>query len=63
MQNVGNQIRAAVVKRMRKAKFFAVLMDETNNTSRKEQISVTLRYVSNEGGVSEEFISFAEAPM
>ena len=62
MQNIGKQIRAVVVKRVRKTKFFAVLMDETNNTSRKEHVSVTLRYVSNERGVSEEFISFAEAP-
>ena len=48
--------------RVIKAKFFAVLMDETTDASRKEQASITLRYVSNEEVVKEEFISFIEAP-
>ena len=47
---------------MIKAKFFAVLMDETTDASRKEQSSITLRYVSNEGVANEKFISFVEAP-
>ena len=47
---------------MTKAKFFAVLIDETTDVSRKERASITLRYVSNEEDVNEKFISCVEAP-
>lgn len=40
--------------------FFAVLIDVTTDISKKEQVSVVLRFVNAEGVVEERFVQFVE---
>ncbi len=42
---IGTAISEEIVRRLKEAKFFAVIVDETPDTSHKEQLSITVRYV------------------
>jgi hypothetical protein len=44
------------------SKYFAIVMDETTDASCKEQVSVCLRYVSDDLQVHEIFTGFYETP-
>ena len=52
---VGEEIKEEVVRRMKKAKAFSVLMDGTTDLCNKEQVGVLVRYLSviDEGKVNE----------
>ena len=45
---------------LRKAAYFTVLVDESKDTSKKEQVVVAVRYCLN-NGIHEEFVGIAEA--
>lgn len=49
----------SLVQRVRCARFFSVLADETTDAGRKEQLSISLRFVE-EGKLQEEFLCFTE---
>ena len=49
----------SLVQRVRCARFFSVLADETTDAGRKEQLSISLRFVE-EGKFHEEFLCFTE---
>ena len=42
---IGSAITDEIVRRLKDAEIFAVMADETPDTSHKEQLSVTVRYV------------------
>ena len=41
----GNKIVKTIVEEVKEVKFFALLVDETKDLSKKEQLAVLLRYV------------------
>ena len=53
---VGTAISDEIVHRLKEAMFFAVIVDKTPDTSHKEQLSVTVRYVCGEN-VEERLLS------
>ena len=59
ISSIGHVIGQAVVKRVRSARFFSVLADETTDSGRKEQLSLCLRYVAD-GKLCEDFLDFTE---
>ena len=56
---IGQHMVQSLVQRVRCARFFSVLADETTDAGRKEQLSISLRFVE-EGKLHEEFLCFTE---
>jgi hypothetical protein len=54
---MGQQIETQIVTDVKKARFFSVLVDETIDVSRCQQLSLSLRYV-HENNLREEFVTF-----
>ena len=55
-------VRESICDKIRKAEVFSVLADETKDFSKKEQLSIVLRYVDIETAIQHEhFISYIEA--
>ncbi|KAF2901814.1 hypothetical protein ILUMI_04371 [Ignelater luminosus] len=52
---VGNAVQSKIITQIKSAKYFAVILDCTPNISHQEQMSLTLRYVSDD--------TFPEAPV
>ena len=49
---------------VKKASYYSVLADETKNVSRREQLSIVVKYVYVETGiVHERFLTYAEAKL
>ena len=57
--DIGDQIQQTIVKKIKKARFFTVIADETTDVSRKEQMSLCARFVTD-GRINEEFLAFVE---
>ena len=56
-------VRGSILKRIRKAKYFYILLDSTPDNSHKDQTSQIIRYVTLDNGevkVEESFIDFLE---
>lgn len=49
-----------VLLEVRKEKYFSLMLDETSDVDRFEQVSICLRYVSDELVIKEQFIGFYE---
>lgn len=49
---IGSRLRSTIVQEVKRAKYFAVLVDETKDNSKKEQLAILLRYF-DEGKVRE----------
>ena len=45
-----------IIVRAKEAKYFTLLLDETSDISRQEQVSFILRYVNGTGTIEEHFI-------
>lgn len=63
---IGNQIRTAIVDKCNASNFFALIADETTDTSTREQVSVCLRYIqrdsfSGDVSIKEDFLDFVMA--
>ena len=56
---IGQHMVQSLVQRVRCTRFFSVLADETTDAGRKEQLSISLRFVE-EGKLHEEFLCFTE---
>ena len=56
---IGQHMVQSLVQRIRCARFLSVLADETTDAGRKEQLSISLRFVE-EGKLHEEFLCFTE---
>jgi hypothetical protein len=57
IEALGQQIQQQIVNEVKKANFYAVLVDETTDISRAEQLTISVRYV-HEDKVKEDFIAF-----
>lgn len=59
---IGDKVRSEIIKRVKLAKYFAVILDCTPDLSHTEQLSLTIRYVSMgveaHVGVYEHFVTF-----
>ena len=55
-------LQRSIIAEVNEARFFSLLADETTDVSRKEQLTVCLRYVHPDFNIRERFLCFAEAP-
>ncbi len=62
LQVMGNLVRKAVCQEIQKASFFSLLVDETKDCSKKEQMSISFRYVDVDSAtIIECFLTFLHA--
>lgn len=52
----------SIAQSVKEAKFFGLIADETTDCSRRQQVSIVLRWVDAELEVHEDFIGFVELP-
>lgn len=55
---IGEYILDVILKEVRKAKYYSIIADEARDCSNKEQMSLILRYISNECEIKEDFVGF-----
>ena len=53
----GTVIRDKILQRIEKAKYFTLMADETTDISKKEQMSLCIRYI-DDGVIREDFLDF-----
>ena len=58
---LGDIVRNIVCNGVIEAGMFSLLVDETKDLSKKEQVSIILRYVDSKGMLREHFLTFVEA--
>lgn len=56
----GRNIVNNIISEVKKSVFYSILFDETTDISRKSQLTLELRYITNEGIVQEDFVGFAD---
>ena len=57
----GELIQADISRRVREAKWYSIMADETSDTARLEQATVIVRYVDESGSIHEDFVGFVHA--
>lgn len=57
---LGNEICESVVKQIEKSKFYSVMADETTDESTKTQLSICVRYLTDNFEVEEAFLGFVD---
>lgn len=55
---MNKQVLDQIVQQVQEAKFFAVMIDETTDISKKEQVSLVIRYTDERFNVHERFVGF-----
>ena len=58
-----HDILRRLVSKIQRAKFFSLIADETSDISRKEQVSICVRFVDEQFNIEEAFMGFAETPL
>ena len=53
-------VRKTICEKVKKAGCFSILVDESKDCSKKEQLSFVIRYVDDKGVVNENFLAFVE---
>ena len=62
MQIVGEMLRSQICVEIKKARVFLMLVDETKDTSKIEQLAIVFRYVDIESAsICERFLTFVSA--
>ena len=62
LSTIASMVRESICNKTRKSGVYSILADETKDCSRKEQLSIVLRYVDIQSAIQyEHFISFEEA--
>ena len=62
LQVMGNLVRKSICQEIKKASIFSILVDETKDCSKKEQISISFRYVDIESAmIFERFLTYVHA--
>ena len=59
---INSFLQRSIIAEVNEAIFFLLLADETTDVSRKEQLTVCLRYIRPDFTIRERFLCFAEAP-
>ena len=54
-------IRNEVCDEVKEVKLFSILVDETKDLSKQEQMSIVVRYVNSEGVLQEHFLTYIQA--
>ena len=62
IKSISAQIVKKIVGEIKKAGYFAVIVDSTIDISRVDQFSLSVRYVTEHGDAIERFIQFCELP-
>lgn len=57
---IGEEIQLQIIKDVNKAKFYAVIFDETTDIAHREQLSLSIRYILN-NKINEKFLTFVDA--
>ncbi|KAJ8940336.1 hypothetical protein NQ314_010749 [Rhamnusium bicolor] len=58
---MGEQVRSSILLRIKKARYFSILCDETTDLAKMEQLTLCIRYVDVETSfIREDFIGFVE---
>ena len=60
MEMMANDVLRRILKLVREREFYAVIVDETTDVSTHEQVSISLRTVSDDFEIHEEFVGFYE---
>ena len=58
---LGDIVRNVVCNGVKEAEMFSLLVDETKDLSKKEQMAIVLRYVDSKGMLHEHFLTYVEA--
>ena len=58
---LGNMVRQKICNAVREAEVFSILVDETKDCSKKEQLSINVRYLDDTGTIQEHFLTYVEA--
>ncbi len=58
---LGDMIRNKICDEIKEVKMFSLLVDETKDLSKQEQMSIVLRYVNSEGVLHEHFLTYVQA--
>ena len=57
---LGDMIRKSVCDGVKEAKMFSLLVDETKDVSKTEQVSIVVRFVDIKGSICEHFLTFID---
>ena len=60
VQYMSDQVRHELLKLIKQAKYFVLIVDESRDASRTEQVSISLRFVNSDCQVEECFLCFEE---
>ena len=61
LQVMGNLVRKSIWQEIKKASIFSILVDETKDCSKKEQISISFRYVDIDSAMISRFLTYVHA--
>ena len=50
-----------IIGRVKEAKFYSIICDEASDESNKEQLSLCLRYLNDDGDICEDFVKFIQS--
>jgi hypothetical protein len=56
LQLMANNVLRQILDRIKRAQFFSIIVDETTDSSIKEQVSISVRYINNDLQPVEEFL-------
>jgi hypothetical protein len=58
MHLLSNQVRSKICNSVRGAKMYAIIVDESQDISRHEQVAIVLRFVDDKFNIVESFLGF-----
>ncbi len=60
LECLSDMVRESIISEVKENKYFSIIVDETRDLKKKEQLSLVLRYYYN-GAVHESFLEFKQA--
>ena len=59
---IANQVRDAILQKIKQSKYYSLIVDESRDFSRAEQLSISLRFVNEQCEIEEAFLCFESVP-